>query len=616
MSAIPFSIGSSSVETFKDVVDASALPDPTTLNNGDYYIIATGGTNWGKTWNNKDRAISDGTSYKQQTDATSGVAAGGTGATTPEGARANLEVPSIDESGSMAGAKQTAPAVYFDGDTANMVVAHDAKLNFSDVNSDRPFAIRLSVIFNDDGSATVIAKEETSSTREWNLYKSATEKVVLRLWTDATNYVEITSDVTVALNQIYNLVFNYDGDASNPGLTLFINGVKDTAATIAQTGTYTGMSALTGALQLADSDLHGNGAITLFRATILNRHLSDAEAAAFCRTGVLQHPASNQWASAHGAVAKIDGVTGVYTGSGGLTPQNVTLVPNQSLGGRTGVLQLDATTTGPTSTRLFHSAVGVGKREEIFVYVYIPSSNATINQVRFLHTSGTIIQTITTTDQWVKVRLDHLVDGSQTIQLVLLDDGANNATAGDSVYIDEYAITQTGVMLDLLAENFDPDTGKWHGVTDNGFVGVNSNGELTGPQQPSYKAEQWTPGLEFGGANTDLVIAASSGTVTRDGNQAHFHGSIALSAKGIATGAARITGLKYTGADLSGDNMAVTIGRYSGMAGLTGALAAQVVDNANEIALQQQGATSTTDLTHANFTDTTVITFSGTMTIQ
>jgi hypothetical protein len=112
----------------------------------------------------------------------------------------------------------------------------------------------------------------------------------------------------------------------------------------------------------------------------------------------------------------------------------------------------------------------------------------------------------------------------------------------------------------------------------------------------------WTPSLLFGGASTGWVYT-SSGVYTQTLNGAFINteAKVVVSAKGTATGPVTITGLPSNTVKLTGTCSSPV---NSGMAGLTGPLQGFTTLGVASIQLDNQGATGTGGLTHANFTAT------------
>jgi len=115
-----------------------------------------------------------------------------------------------------------------------------------------------------------------------------------------------------------------------------------------------------------------------------------------------------------------------------------------------------------------------------------------------------------------------------------------------------------------------------------------------------YEEGTFTPALTFGGGSTGLTYTTRTGAYTKIGNVLVVHIHIALSAKGSSTGSAAIGGLTENAANFYIGNPL----QYASMASLTGAALAYINSGGTSISLVQQGATDSTALTHANFTNT------------
>jgi hypothetical protein len=68
-----------------------------------------------------------------------------------------------------------------------------------------------------------------------------------------------------------------------------------------------------------------------------------------------------------------------------------------------------------------------------------------------------------------------------------------------------------------------------------------------------YEEGTWSPGISFGGATTGITYSNQNGYYTKIGNVVTLSCYLALTNKGSATGAAKITGLPFT----SNNNLAV-----------------------------------------------------------
>jgi len=606
-------------ENFIDTVDAASLPDPSTLNNGDYYIIQAGGTLWGKTWANGDRAISDGTAYSQDADATKQVAEGGTGATTAAGARTNLGVLSLDEIAEISGSRSIAPALYLNGNSANLNIAHDSKWNFCNADGDLPFALGAEVIFHDDGDATIIAKTESTSTREWYFFKSSAEKLVLRLWTDASNYIDITSSVTLTLSQIYRVCVTYNGDESSPTLKLFINGVEDTSASVAETGTYAGMSQLAGAVEVGDSYSSGPSEITLFRVLAANRELTVAEAKAWSKNGILPNSFADEWGGARGGIY----ISNHSVGTDGWAATRGTVAGNiDSIGGQDDNMRFTLDTSN--NTHIAYKVITgafLGKRVQAIADIFIPSTNTLVDGIQVSWDgAGQKNYSSPPLDSWFRIEVEHLLTlNTNALRFNPLDGGnsiVNDAAGADVFYVRNIQITAIGVLADLGAENFDEATGKLYDKSSNAFVGVGNGVSLVGRAQPVYDKGTFTPGVTFGGANVGMVLSIASGYYTRIGNLCLISMNITFTAKGTSTGQALITGLPFSSAASSAQNGLFNALYAANMAALTSSPELRVGESQTSIILQDWGATGVVVLDESNFTDTTSIRISGIYQIQ
>lgn len=612
-------------EKFIDAVNAASLPDPSTLNNGDYYIIQTGGTLWGKTWANGDRAVSDGTAYSQDVDATKQVAEGGTGATTAAGARVNLDTFSRSEIISALGTRLQKPSLYFNGNSAYLEVPDDTKFSFLDGSGDRVFAVRLRFKADDITNAYLIAKGTTGSIREWGMQlRSGGEiRFVLR---DESVPVEIhatTNGAGIVAGRWYNVLITLNPVSVSASraddIGIYIDGKPQSGLVVSNQATYVSMENTSGPV------LVGAAAATYFKGHISDWHVlnllpSASEVDLLSKDGDI--PFGHQWAGAFSGIYASnfagDSVDN-WTASQGVIDATATV------GGDANNIQL--TLNNATGSHYFSSntafTIGAGKLCEVEIEVFVHSTNTNADGFA-LYWDGSLFigkDEAPTLDTWTKYRFQTTSrqTGLNRLYLIATDGGALTVTdpgGDDKIAIREVKITELGVISDGRAERFDPDTGKLHCASNNAFVYVNNNAAIVGVKTPVYKTGIFTPGLTFGGGNTGMVISASEGFLTRDGNLCHIEGMITLSAKGTSTGSAVITGLEFLGPNLSGNNIPVTFGRCANMANLTSPIIGNIVDNSNTIALQDVGAAGSVDLDETNFTDTTVITFSATYRIQ
>ncbi len=81
-----------------------------------------------------------------------------------------------------------------------------------------------------------------------------------------------------------------------------------------------------------------------------------------------------------------------------------------------------------------------------------------------------------------------------------------------------------------------------------------------------YEEGTWTPGVNFGGNNVDMVVT-TSGNYTKVGRLVTLRCSVTFSAKGTSTGTFQITGLPFTvatkGAGTCGYNFGIVLNAYT-----------------------------------------------------
>lgn len=120
-------------------------------------------------------------------------------------------------------------------------------------------------------------------------------------------------------------------------------------------------------------------------------------------------------------------------------------------------------------------------------------------------------------------------------------------------------------------------------------------------------ATVWTPDLQFGGAKVGVTYSTQVGRYRQIGNIVEVRGRIVLTSKGSSTGLVTIAGLPVPiGASILASGF---IPRYSGFAGLTGALHMFGSSGASALQLFQSGATAGAAVTDAALTDTTDLAF-------
>jgi hypothetical protein len=124
-----------------------------------------------------------------------------------------------------------------------------------------------------------------------------------------------------------------------------------------------------------------------------------------------------------------------------------------------------------------------------------------------------------------------------------------------------------------------------------------------------YEEGSWVPALNFGGAATGITYATAVGRYTKVGRKVSAAGSLVLTSKGSAAGAATIAGLPFTSAN-DGIPAAASIGFASGFAMMSGAVIATIAANASRLTLYQSASGSAAAISNSNFSNSAQIVFS------
>jgi hypothetical protein len=129
--------------------------------------------------------------------------------------------------------------------------------------------------------------------------------------------------------------------------------------------------------------------------------------------------------------------------------------------------------------------------------------------------------------------------------------------------------------------------------------------EALSPVGVAGSSGTFTPGLTFGGASSGMTFTTQVGRWRKHDDVVIVEGTIILSAKGASTGTARITGLPFAAAAAPH-----SIPSFFGSALTTvAALQGYVITAATTMQLSQLTGSTHADLTHANFTNTSQISF-------
>jgi len=556
------------------------------------------------------------------------VAKGGTGSTTADGARTNLEVNSTDEDAQANALKVTAPALYFDGSNDYVQVADDDKLSFTDGTDDLPFSVSAWVNMEDATNFTPISKiGTTASLREWVVSVAATDKLRLYVQDTAGNYAyrESTATLTSYQGSWIHLAWVYQGAGPNSsnsfsssmdGVVLYLNGQPLSLDAGVYSGTYLGMSNTSQPVRFGlQSTTYSKGHIR--GCKIFNRSLTASEVAELARGNDLGF--ADEFGGAHGAVYTSDFSAGVD----GWSDTRVTSAGNiDAIGGEDDNLRVTITdTTNSTHSILKNVGMTAGKRYRLTADVYIPSGQSNVDGFRIGVLGDDdlfVVSDTPTLDSWVRVDSE-AVASNASLLIYPMDGGVKTFqdSGGDDVlYLRNLKVTQLGTLADFRAERFDSSTSKLYDLSDNAFVGTGTSVSLTGREQPVYETGTWSPSVSFGGGSTGVATSIASGFYTRIGNLCHISCNLTLTSKGSDTGTAVITGLPFTAGSVSNQNGSIRAVYAANMAGLTSGIEGRTTDSSTDVRLQDWGAAGVAVLDDTNFTNTTSIRLGGWYQIQ
>jgi hypothetical protein len=544
------------------------------------------------------------------------------GSATAADGRSTLSVNSIDEDAQANALKTTAPALYFDGSSSVVTVAHDAKQHFNNGTDDLPFSVSFWVNTDFAVAGGLVAKYQ-SGAKEFVAWVTGSG---LRLnLSDGTDepYIQ-TASLTAYSNKWTHITItsegagpNYSNDfpAAIDSLKVYVNGDDITSgATKQNEAAYGGLNNSSAAMTLM-SFSGGNfkkGSIRGLK--IFNRELTASEIAELARGNDLGF--ADEWGGALGGVYTQD-----TTPSGEWTGTN--LVDSDEagpIGGRSNILKL--TTNSGSSTHYIQDAkISTGKRYRVEGFYYIPSGQSNVDGFRIGTNTSTdlgVSVPTATLGAWTKVSCE-FISNSANIRITLSDGGAqtfDDAGGDDVAYFDALTITEIGTLADFRAERYDTSTSKLYDLSDNAFVGTGTSVTLTGREVPVYTTGTWTPSISFGGGSTGITYSAQEGVYTRIGNTCFVTGVITLSAVGSDTGTARLAGLPFANHNMTATSYGSSSVVAFDMTGLTSAVNLLNEDNQPNAILYGSGATGATAVTHANFTATSSLRFSMTYQIQ
>lgn len=154
----------------------------------------------------------------------------------------------------------------------------------------------------------------------------------------------------------------------------------------------------------------------------------------------------------------------------------------------------------------------------------------------------------------------------------------------------------------------DPTTGTLQNGKGTAFTALTVAGVAIGTGGITYETGTWTPSLTFGGGATGLTTSLTVGRYTRIGNKVSLSGVIVLTAKGSSTGDVIVGNLPFTAG--SGTE-SICVGNLS-VGNVTFANILLFFNSASStiINIRQTNYDGiSTNLTNANFIDTSSLTF-------
>lgn len=134
---------------------------------------------------------------------------------------------------------------------------------------------------------------------------------------------------------------------------------------------------------------------------------------------------------------------------------------------------------------------------------------------------------------------------------------------------------------------------------------VGQNASADANTLDDYEEGEATISITFGGSSTGLTLNSSYNKIryVKIGRKVSISGYIVFTNKGSSTGNALLTGLPFTSQNENSSFASISIGYYAGMSSLTDGFGAYISSNSTSMTLLTGGATTTPQLTHANFTN-------------
>ena len=218
-----------------------------------------------------------------------------------------------------------------------------------------------------------------------------------------------------------------------------------------------------------------------------------------------------------------------------------------------------------------------------------------------------------TADGTFALQLNRLTSDGEIVNF--RKDGTSIGSIGTAVGNAYYAGTATGITFG--SANLYPTNAsgtKTNGALDIGSSsnrfkdlylsgGVYLGGTGSANKLDDYETGTWTPDVRFGNASTGITYNNQAGRYVKIGKQVTVRWGFRFSSKGTATGSVTVNGLPFTIESLSYADHVGTAGG-AGYTGATSGLHTVGENNATRLFIYDSSASASTNLTEANFNDT------------
>jgi hypothetical protein len=563
----------------------AALPDPSTLTAGEFYVITTGGTLWSNTWTTGEAAISDGTLYSVSPSPTKQIGEGGTGATTAAAARTNLDVMATADVNDRQLSKAPSNALDFDG-SSDYVDFTDNALFEPPADADFSVSFYIKYDVAPAGSEYPIAKRPASSAGYFISINSSGRIIADIADSGSGSATSVDDGADLGDGKWHHCAVTFDRDGN---MTRYVGGVVYGSVTdiSGQSGSLANSAALE--LGRVQGGSYFDGQIS--SVTYYNRLLTSAEVLRLSINGNVPEIV-DQWGGALGGVYTSDFSAGVD----GFTNVGTTTTGNYDSGdaGHADTLRIVAV-DGSSDRAEKASLFTAGQRYRIELnYRMIVGTSGLISA------AGVVLSGALSATSWTSATYEFVSTNTDPLRVY----AANSGSASDEILIDGIVITEVGAVLSLNPDNIQSD-GDWIDASSNEL-----NGTATGATPlmvPPQTSGTFTPVISFTSVNTGVTHDTQVGRWTKINEKTVFIGiQVKLSALGSGSGNVRVTGLPFTSATTGVHPNTVALGG-NGFTGLTGSVSGVILDGNTIINLNQWGATGFSSLTQASMTNTSLI---------